>query len=902
MFELLKKIEAKKIVTLIIIMLLLFASKALSIVVLEDNFNINPITANWQISYENAKNWEYEIFDSNLIAKRIDPVIINQGDGGSWSSVKLSQLIPPLENFDIHFNLSWDSENKNEPMNKLLVALYDKNNQIIAQVGYGDAWVGHRGSKYLQINSSGGLINGYDKLPHKESLSFRISRNNGNINIFCNGQDAYSGYNHEYLCKISVIFGFYPYKNYSVEAILGNLFADSIKVEGNLETIPENEKIVLIDGISFDRTAQCSFKECPDRDSYLNQTFSELFTDEMNKNNLLGEIYPFEWSGDMVTHGENLKTKFRTWFNKEVCKEGEECYVSFLSHSWGTIIMSDFIASMIENSSIKIRTIVTFGSPVTGSQIAFFKEPFWETAITKVTSTSNYIALKPSKWINIVHPNDPIAWDILNSWYGIFYFKVRGVENIQHNAQLSHKGRLSETFPVSNSEFDYKYLGTTLLRLYNVGAKQALNIIVGSWTNDSTPTFDAHFNGYIQDETDRTRLIKYITSRLPKTNNENQTNWSTPAIQILDQEIYKPETGEGCLIMYNNFKAGTYSNFTTFSNNYSRCKKYNDELTSFSYLAMPSLPANRSECLLLSMLIHGDTIESGLSSHYQDVNETHPLYDVIETATKKQFVIGYVDNDNKSYFKPNDEITRVEALKIIFKVFQLDLLEDTHVEYKGREWSENLFSDVDSETWWYKYVKAAFLYEIMDGYGNENFGPNDKISRSQIVKIIFQTHQIAKDNNKSLGLYIEPEFENYYQSNNPPFGDLIVKKMINEKYQISANFSDIDGDSLYYYWIVDRGNLESTEVNSCINWYPDIINKSEYFTVKVIVQDGKGLLGYDEKTIKTNYSDLNSVIIILKVLAGNQIPYKYGVDLDYNDNSKLDIEDAIILLQNNAQM
>jgi hypothetical protein len=45
--------------------------------------------------------------------------------------------------------------------------------------------------------------------------------------------------------------------------------------------------------------------------------------------------------------------------------------------------------------------------------------------------------------------------------------------------------------------------------------------------------------------------------------------------------------------------------------------------------------------------------------------------------------------------------------------------------------------------------------------------------------------------------------------------------------------------------------LESTEVNSCINWYPDIINKSEYFTVKVIVQDGKGLLGYDEKTIKT---------------------------------------------------
>jgi len=790
-------------------------------------------------------------------------------------------------------------------MNQLLVALYDKNNQIIAKVGYGDYWVKHRGSKYLQIGSSGGS-NGSDKLPHKGSLNFRILRNNGKLNILCNDQEIKSGYNYEYLCKISVIFSFYPYKNYSVEEILGNLYTDSIKVE-SFETISEKEKIVLIDGISLDRTAQCSFKECPDRkkgteDCYLYHSFSELFADEMDKYNLLGKIYPFEWSGDMVTHGENLKTKFQTWFNNNVCKEGEECYVSFLSHSWGTIIMSDFIASMIDNSSIKIRTIVTFGSPITGSQIAFYKEPFWETAIKKVTNTSNYIALKPSKWINVVHPNDPIAWDILNSCYCIFYCRVSGVENVQHNAQPSHKGRLSETFPVSNSEFDYTYLGTSLLRLYNIGATQALNMIVGSWTIDSAPTLDAHFNGYIQDETDRIRLIKYITDRLPETNAENQTNWSTPAIQLLDQEIYKPETGQGCLILYNNFKSGTYSNFTTFSNNYARHKKSKSEITRFSYLSMPSLPANRAECLLLSMLIHGDTIESGLPSHYQDVTETHPLYDVIETATKNQIVIGYVDNDNKSYFNPKDEITRVEALKIIFKDFQLDLLEDTYVGYRGREWSENLFSDIDSSAWWYKYVKAAFLYEIMDGYGNGKFGPNDKISRSQIVKIIFQTHQIVKNNNKSMGVYIEPQFENYYQSNNPPFGDLIIKKMLNGKYQLRANFSDPDGDNLYYYWIVDNGNLEETEEKSCINWFPDITNISEYFTVKVIVQDGKGLLGYDEKAIKTNYSDLNSVITILKVLSGNQIPYRYGVDLDYNDNSKFDIEDAIILLQNNAQM
>jgi len=236
-FVVLKKFEVKKIVNLNIIFLLFFVSKALSVVVLEDTFENSQLSSNWQLSFDNATSWEYEISDSNLIAKKIAPIIINQGDDGTWSNANLSQLIPHLNNFDIHFNLSWDSENKNEPMNQLLVALYDKNNQIIAKVGYTDYWVAHRGFKYLQVGSSGGS-NGYDKLPHKGSLNFQISRNNGNINIFCNEQDVYSGYNHEYLCKISVIFSFYPYKKYNVEEILGNLYADSIKVEGTSIDFP----------------------------------------------------------------------------------------------------------------------------------------------------------------------------------------------------------------------------------------------------------------------------------------------------------------------------------------------------------------------------------------------------------------------------------------------------------------------------------------------------------------------------------------------------------------------------------------------------------------------------------------------------------------------------------------
>lgn len=291
---------------------------------------------------------------------------------------------------------------------------------------------------------------------------------------------------------------------------------------GLAEKGESKEKIVLISGIDFFRMAQCGFKDCPD-DEYLLSDLGSILHSEFSKHGTYADIHSFKWSRDMVTHGENLKTKFSDWFYNEVCSEGVECYVSFIAHSWGTIIATDFIASMSESSTIKIRTVVTYGSPATGAQIKSSEEAFWQIAIRKVTDSFNEIDSVSSRWINIVNPNDPVAWDYLDNNGS----DISGVENVMPDGSRSAKGRLKEAFPVSNSEFDPQYLGTSFARLYIDRGQEAFNFILSSWGVNSPPNLEAHGTSNYQPE----RLVKYVTDRIPTINHsEFSGTWIIPGI------------------------------------------------------------------------------------------------------------------------------------------------------------------------------------------------------------------------------------------------------------------------------------------------------------------------------------------------------------------------------------
>jgi len=277
------------------------------------------------------------------------------------------------------------------------------------------------------------------------------------------------------------------------------------------------EKIVLVSGIDFARTGQCGFVSCPNGEYLYSDeknpqaSLEPKLNSSLDRNMMLADIYSFEWSGDMVTHGENLKTKFSNWFYKEVCPSGQECYVSFIAHSWGTVILTDFLASLSQPNTIKVRTVVTFGSPVTGAQIALLKTPFWLAGIQNVTNSSNKINGASAAWYNIVNKNDPVAWDYLNA--GLFSTSsISGVSNLQPNGTASTKGRLGEMFPVSNSEFDPKYLTTSVIRAYSNSGSDLLNVIIKSWGKDGAPNLSAHATSSYEPD----RLVGYVINRIPK--------------------------------------------------------------------------------------------------------------------------------------------------------------------------------------------------------------------------------------------------------------------------------------------------------------------------------------------------------------------------------------------------
>jgi len=227
-----------------------------------------------------------------------------------------------------------------------------------------------------------------------------------------------------------------------------------------IDAAKTKEKIVLVGGLLFSRLKECGSSNCTDLNYLLRKDKLggelDLYVDTITTS----DIHEFSWSRDAITHQENnpygtntLKDKFQNWFHEEVCKNHETCYVSFIAHSWGTVIVADFIASMLEDTSIKIRTVVTYGSPVTGAQIALNTDPFWEIAVNKVLGNNNKIDGTFGKWINVVNPNDLIAWFI------------PGTENVdQLGASLGH-ARLPELFPVNNSELDPKYAVTSVIRI-----------------------------------------------------------------------------------------------------------------------------------------------------------------------------------------------------------------------------------------------------------------------------------------------------------------------------------------------------------------------------------------------------------------------------------------------------
>lgn len=137
---------------------------------------------------------------------------------------------------------------------------------------------------------------------------------------------------------------------------------------------------------------------------------------------------------------------------------------------------------------------------------------------------------------------------------------------------------------------------------------------------------------------------------------------------------------------------------------------------------------NVTRAEFLSMIMKKEKISiNETSTTFEDVPDA--WLSVIATAEKQWYIKGQYVN-GKKIARPNDSITRAEAIKILLSVKKTQL--STSIE--------NEFDDV-SEEWMIPYISTAKLLWIISWQsisGKLKFRPNDSITRAESAKIILK--------------------------------------------------------------------------------------------------------------------------------------------------------------------
>jgi len=139
-----------------------------------------------------------------------------------------------------------------------------------------------------------------------------------------------------------------------------------------------------------------------------------------------------------------------------------------------------------------------------------------------------------------------------------------------------------------------------------------------------------------------------------------------------------------------------------------------------SHSSVISSAADLSKAAELMPIPSEDKVKTGLT----DLKETPWAKDSIEKLYKFGLVNGYEDNT----FKPNNNITRAEFTTLVIKCFVI-----------GTEEGKCDYVDVAKDDWAYPYIAAASSIGVINGKDSDFFAPESKISREEMVTIIYRT-------------------------------------------------------------------------------------------------------------------------------------------------------------------
>ena len=394
-------------------------------------------------------------------------------------------------------------------------------------------------------------------------------------------------------------------------------------------------------------------------------------------------------------------------------------------------------------------------------------------------------------------------------------------------------------------------------------------------------------------------------------------NWSSGKIAFIIQEsIYSDVRKER--FSYDHIDNVTSNNI--MSGNLTRNSTIN---------FMPDSYVTRAEALKIVYKAAGRSdlpeCENDQSSGFSDVfmNDWYCKY--TQDALKNNYIA------HNSTFRPNEEATRAETVKLISKLFNVSCRDnDNNLLYDNEgklmcKYNDTLlelahdteFSDITNTNWCYPYVywmtnavmsnpevnpiTESWGARVMEGYIDQEtnertgeFGDQDYLSRELMAIIIVNTksyldgvNQTNNANITSIGYLYEQKFD---KENPLPPDDLFLEVgdhvtiPDNKTHTFSFEDYDTNGDKLFYFWNVTDGSFTSNKSNySTVTWYPPSVETYKTFIINCVRGDNRGYVG--RGTFKINVINAENY---MKKITGNVF-----------DELNSPITDALIILLEN---
>ena len=135
-----------------------------------------------------------------------------------------------------------------------------------------------------------------------------------------------------------------------------------------------------------------------------------------------------------------------------------------------------------------------------------------------------------------------------------------------------------------------------------------------------------------------------------------------------------------------------------------------------------------------------DGIHNCISKPFEDVDTQKWYHHDVDYVIKEGLMLGTGNNE----FEPHGSTTRAMIVTVLHRL-----------ENKPTSTNANIFDDVAKDMWYTDSINWANSVGVVLGYGDGNFGPNDPITREQMVAILYRYTKYKKG---TINMKYDPKF------------------------------------------------------------------------------------------------------------------------------------------------